>query len=82
MTLHGSRVSYTAHGCRCPQCRQANTEYTRDYRKRRRPGYTHDALLTPCWCQRQTDYLHPTHITQGQTWTCGHPDCHPPKDIT
>jgi len=33
--VHGSRSMYRK-GCRCPLCRQAQTEYAREYRNRRR----------------------------------------------
>jgi len=29
---HGTRVRYTHHGCRCPDCRTANTIAFRNYR--------------------------------------------------
>lgn len=34
--LHGTRAKYVVDGCRCHRCRQANTAYWRE--RRRRPG--------------------------------------------
>lgn len=33
---HGTQTAYTNHGCRCPECRQANTVYCAEMRQRRR----------------------------------------------
>ncbi len=33
---HGTVRAYTALSCRCPECRQAHTDYMRDYRRRRK----------------------------------------------
>lgn len=34
---HGTRTRYTHHGCRCPDCRQANADYQRLWRSSWRP---------------------------------------------
>jgi hypothetical protein len=31
---HGTYSGYTNHGCRCDECRQANSAYMREYRER------------------------------------------------
>lgn len=36
MTSHGSYYGYNRQGCRCRECRAANAEYHRSYRRRRR----------------------------------------------
>ena len=33
---HGSKKRYDRYGCRCDLCKQANTEYARRFRERRR----------------------------------------------
>lgn len=33
---HGRYSTYMYHFCRCPECRQANADYNRDLRARRR----------------------------------------------
>jgi hypothetical protein len=35
---HGKRWTYTKHGCRCDECRTANTTYQRELRQRKRDG--------------------------------------------
>lgn len=35
---HGGRTMYQKDGCRCDDCRAANTRYHREYRARRRVG--------------------------------------------
>ena len=32
---HGSKSTYDRHKCRCESCRAANSNYMREYRKRR-----------------------------------------------
>lgn len=33
---HGSLTGYTGRGCRCDRCRQAMTDYAREYQRRRK----------------------------------------------
>ena len=35
---HGARWTYTKHGCRCDECKAANTDYQRELRGRKRSG--------------------------------------------
>lgn len=35
---HGTRSTYLSHGCRCDECRAANTQWSRDLRERKRRG--------------------------------------------
>ena len=35
---HGYRWTYTKHGCRCDECKAANTDYQRELRERKRNG--------------------------------------------
>jgi hypothetical protein len=43
-------------------------------------GNLHTGLLVGCWCEQYHDYINPRDIANGQTWTCGAPNCKPPED--
>lgn len=38
---HGTLTGYTTHACRCPDCRAANTAYSRAYRQRHKVSSHH-----------------------------------------
>jgi hypothetical protein len=50
--VHGSRAGYARHGCRCELCREAQQQYQREYRRRKRVLQTvaplPDVALGPC----------------------------------
>ena len=62
---HGLATTYSNHGCRCPDCRAANTVYCADQRQRRRDSRVmidgrltatqaskHNAATYTNWCCR------------------------------
>lgn len=88
MKGHGTTTRYK-HGCRCEQCRWANTNY---HRRRRLAGTNRDNQLprelnpwepvdgqlpVECWCRREVVKVAVEQIRRLRTESCGRPDCRP-----
>lgn len=56
--VHGQRWSYTKHGCRCDECRAANTDYHRELRARKRAGERVTRLINATMAREHIVTLH------------------------